>query len=33
MLFESYVCFHIFIYVQVTEWPPIGEKAAQSAYD
>ena len=24
MLFEPYVRFHIFIYVRVTEWPPIG---------
>ena len=26
MLFEPYVHFHIFSSVQVTEWPPIGEK-------
>ena len=33
MLFESYVHFHIFIQVRVTEWPPSGEIAAHSAYD
>ena len=27
------VCFHIFSYVWVTEWPPIGKIAAHSAYD
>ena len=27
------VCFHIFSYVWVTEWPPIGKIAAYSAYD
>ena len=27
MLFESYVCFHIFIKVLLTEWPPVGEHA------
>ena len=25
MLFEPYVCFHIFSEVRVTKWPPIGE--------
>ena len=25
VLFEPYVRFHIFSYVRVTEWPPIGE--------
>ena len=33
MLFEPYVRFHIFIYVRVTEWPPIGKKADHPAYD
>ena len=33
MLFESYVCFNIFIQVRVTEWPPIEKIAAHSAYD
>ena len=33
MLFEPYVCFHIFGSVWVTELPPIGEMAAHSAYD
>ena len=28
-----HVCFHIFSYVKVTEWPPIGKIAAHSAYD
>ena len=27
------VCFHIFGWVWVTEWPPIGKIAAHSAYD
>ena len=26
MLFEPYICFHIFSYVRVAEWPPAGEK-------
>ena len=33
MLLAPYVCFHIFNYVKVTEWPPIGKIAAHSAYD
>ena len=33
MLLAPYVCFHIFSYVKVTEWPPIGKIAAHSAYD
>ena len=33
MLLAPYVCFHIFSYVKVTEWPPIGEIAAHSAYE
>ena len=33
MLFEPYVRYHIFSTVWVTEWPPIGGKAAHSAYD
>ena len=31
VLFAPYVCF-IFL-VKVTDWPPIGEKAAHSAYE
>ena len=33
MLLVPYVCFHIFSYVSVSEWPPIGKIAAHSAYD
>ena len=33
VLLAPYVCFHIFNYVKVTEWPPIGKIAAHSAYD
>ena len=33
MLLSPYVCFHIFSYVKVTEWPPIGKIAAHSAYE
>ena len=33
MLLAPYVCFHIFRYVYVTEWPPNGKIAAHSAYD
>ena len=33
VLLAPYVCFHIFSYVKVTEWPPIGKIAAHSAYD
>ena len=33
MLFEPYVCFHIFIQVRVNEWPPIWEIAVHSAYN
>ena len=33
MLFEPFARFHIFSYFRVTEWPPIGETAAHSAYD
>ena len=32
MLFEPNVRFHIFVQVRITEWPPIGKKAAHSAY-
>ena len=32
MLLVSYVCFHIFSKVKVTEWPLIGNIAAHSAY-
>ena len=31
--YAPYVCFHVFGYVKVTEWPPIGKIAAHSAYD
>ena len=33
VLFEPSIHFHSFRYVWVTEWPPIGEIAAYSAYD
>ena len=33
MLLAPYVCFHIFSYVKVTEWPPIGKITAHSAYE
>ena len=33
MLLAPYVCLHIFSYVKVTEWPPIGKIAAHSAYE
>ena len=33
MLLTPYVCFHIFSYVKVTEWPPIGKIAVRSAYE
>ena len=33
VLLAPYVCFHIFSWVKVTEWPPIGKIAAHSAYD
>ena len=33
MLLAPYVCLHIFSKVKVTEWPPIGEIAANSAYE
>ena len=33
VLLAPYVCFHIFSYVKVTEWPPIGKIAAHSAYE
>ena len=33
VLLAPYVCFHSFISVKVTEWPPIGKIAAHSAYD
>ena len=33
MLLAPCVCFHVFGYVWVTEWPPIGIIAAYSAYD
>ena len=31
MLLASYVCFHVFSWVKVTEWPPVGRVAARSA--
>ena len=33
MLLAPYVCYHIFSYVWVTEWPPVGKIAAHSAYE
>ena len=33
MLLAPYVCLHIFSWVGVTEWPPIGKIAAHSAYE
>ena len=33
VLLAPYVCFHMFSYVEVTEWPPTGKIAAHSAYD
>ena len=33
VLLAPYVCYHIFSYVYVTEWPPIGKIAAHSAYE
>ena len=33
MLLAPYVYLHIFSYVKVTEWPPIGKIAAHSAYE
>ena len=33
MLLAPYVCFHIFSYVKVTEWPLIWKIAAHSACD
>ena len=33
VLLAPYVCFHIFSKVKVTDWPPIGKKAAHSAYE
>ena len=33
VLLAPYVCSHIFSYVKVTEWPPIGKIAAHSAYE
>ena len=33
VLLAPCVCFHIFSYVSVTEWPPIGKIAVHSAYD
>ena len=33
VLLAPYVCFHVFSWVGVTEWPPIGKIAAHSAYD
>ena len=32
VLLTPYVCFHIFCYVYVIEWPPVGKVAALSAY-
>ena len=31
MLLAPYVCFRIFGWVGVTEWPPVGRMAAHSA--
>ena len=33
MLLASYVYFHTFSKVWLTEWPPIGKMAAHSAYN
>ena len=33
LLVLSYVCFHIFSEVKVTEWPPIWKIAAHWAYE
>ena len=33
VLLAPYVCFRVFSWVKVTEWPPIGKIAAHSAYD
>ena len=33
VLLAPYVCYHIFSWVGVAEWPPIGKIAAHSAYD
>ena len=33
MLLAPYVCYHIFGWVKVTDWPPIGKIAAHSAYE
>ena len=33
MLLVPYVCFHIFSWVGVTGWPPVGKIAAHSAYE
>ena len=33
VLLAPYVCFHIFSYIWVAEWPPIGKMAAHSAYN
>ena len=33
VLVAPFLCYHIFRYVKVTEWPPIGNTAAYSAYD
>ena len=33
VLLAPCVCFHIFGWVKVAEWPPIGKIAAHSAYD
>ena len=33
MLLAPYVCLHIFSEVKVTEWPPIGKRAAHSAFE
>ena len=33
VLCTPYLLFHIYNYVKVTEWPPIGKIAAHSAYD
>ena len=33
MLLAPCVCFRIFSWVKVTEWPPVGRVAARSAYD
>ena len=33
VLLAPYVCFHIFSWVWVAEWPPVGKITGHSAYD